>query len=208
MWITRRALLAGLGAAAFAQTPLVVQVRRILDKRVTLSADPVWPEAVRDFARGGIELRVTEVPGEVGRAASGRPVFKGLAHGVINLVVTDYVPLEWDQAKGLAGLTTQYDGYHVCVIAMRHAHGNQLPFFSVNTCVHELLHVLLHDIFATRPQGVAGSQREWRIDWYATRLWLFGDSAEIRGMAAEYLRRSGPAAGLRDGAQTGLEIRL
>jgi hypothetical protein len=208
MWITRRAMVAGLGVAAFAQTPLVVPVRRILDKRVPLSPDPIWPEAVRDFARGGIELRVTDVPGEVGRAASGRPVFKGLAHGVINLVVTDYVPLEWDQAKGLAGLTTQYDGYHVCLIAMRHAHGNQVPFFSVNTYVHELLHVLLHDIFETRPKGADGSQREWRIDRYATWLWLFGDGAEIRRMAAEYLRRSGAAAGLGNGAQPGLEIRL
>ena len=115
-------------------------------------------------------------------------MFKGLAHGASNLVVTDYVPLQWDQARGLAGLTTQYDGYHVCIVAMRHAHGNQVPFFSVNTYVHELLHVLLGDIFATKPAGAAGSQRELRVDWYATRLWLFGDGAEIRRSAEEYLR--------------------
>lgn len=179
----------------------MVPVRRVSDSRVKVSVEPIWPEAIRDFASGGIALQVTDVPGEVGRAPSGRPVFKGLAHGVINLVVTEYIPLEWDSARGLGGLTTQYDGYHLCVIAMKHAHGNQAPFVSVNTCVHELLHVLLHDIYTPRPSGWAGRQREWRVDWYATRLWLFGDGAAIRASAKEYLRRSAAAAGLGDGVQ-------
>ena len=125
----------------------------------------------------------------MGRAASSRPVFKGLEHGVINVVVTDYIPLEWDKARGLAGLTTQYDGFHLCLIALRHAHGHQIPYLSLNTCVHELLHVLMLDIFDLRPKGTTGDQREWRIDWYATQLWLFHDGAEIRKSAGEYLRR-------------------
>jgi hypothetical protein len=170
--MTRRTWLAGISAAPLAAgTTLTVPVRWIADKRVTVSAEAIWQEAVQVFAAGGVVLTRTPVEGEIGRAASGRPVFKGLAHGAINVVVTDYVPLEWDQARGLSGLTTQYDGYHVCIIAMHHAHGNQLPFFSVNTLVHELLHVLLHDIFETRPKGATGSEREWRVDWIATRLW-------------------------------------
>lgn len=190
--MTRRTLLAAFGAAAHAQAPLVIPVRRIADSRTKANAGAIWAEAERCFARGGMSLQVTDVPGEVGRAPSGRPVFKGLAHGAINLILTDYVPLQWDQARGLSGLTTQYDGYHLCIIAMRHAHGNQTPFFSVNTVVHELLHVLLHDIFETRPQGTAGASREWRIDWFATRLWLFGDGGEIRRLATAYLNRLNP----------------
>lgn len=189
MPIARRTLLAGLGTTLLAQPPLAIPVRRITDSRAKVTADAIWLEAERCFANGGMSLNVTDVPGEVGRAPSGRPIFKGLAHGAINLVVTDYVPLQWDQAQGLAGLTTQYDGYHLCLIAMRHAHGNQWPFFSVNTVVHELLHVLLGDIFHPRPKGIDGSGREWRIDWFATRLWLFADGAEIRRHAASYLTR-------------------
>ena len=191
--MTRRAWLTGIGGARLlAETPLTVTVRWIADKRAAVSAEAIWQEAVRVFAGGGVVLSRTPVEGEVGRAPSGRPVFKGLAHGAINVVITDYVPLEWDQARGLSGLTTQYDGYHVCIIAMHHAHGNQLPLFSVNTLVHELLHVLLHDIFETRPKGATGSEREWRIDWVATRLWLFGDGDEIRRLGADYQRRMQP----------------
>lgn len=51
-------------------------------------------------------------------------MLKGVEHGRINLVTTDYVPLQWDQARDLAGLTTQYDGYHVCIVALRHARGH------------------------------------------------------------------------------------
>ena len=195
--MTRRALLAAMaGAAAFGESPLVIPVRRLWDARAKLTdaqksrfVGAIWPEAVRDFGRAGLVLSAQEAPGEVGRAASGRPVFKGLEHGRINLVITDYVPLQWDQARGLAGLTTQYDGYHLCIVALQHAHGHQAPLFSTNTCVHELLHVLLHDIFETRPPGAAGNGREWRIDWYATRLWLIGDNGEIRRSAEAYLRR-------------------
>jgi hypothetical protein len=90
----------GGGAGAGAAVPVPVPVRRILDKRAPLSGDAIWPEAVRVFAGGGMALQVVDVPGEVDRAASGRLVFKGLAHGAINLVMSGYVPLEWDQARG------------------------------------------------------------------------------------------------------------
>ncbi len=195
MPIARRALLAGLGTSVLAQPSLAIPVRRITDSRAKVTADTIWPEAERCFAAGGMSLQVTDVAGEVGRAPSGRPVFKGLAHGAINVVITDFVPLEWDQAHGLSGLTTQYDGFHLCLIAMRHAHGNQTPFFSVNTVVHEILHVLLGDIFQPRPKGADGASREWRIDWFATRLWLFGDGAEIRRQGSSYFARLNPGPG-------------
>ncbi len=97
--------------------------------------------------------------------------------------------MQWDQGRALCGVTLRYRGYHLCVIALDRAHGFQLPLLSVNTCTHELLHVLLLDIFEDRPEGLAGQAREFRIDWYATRLWLFHDGAAIRGMTRNYLSR-------------------
>jgi len=188
--------MAGAAVASFAQAPLAVPVLLILDSRAKPAPErlqrftaEIWPEAVRNFSAGGIQLQVRNGKGEMGRAASSRPVFKGLEHGVINVVVTDYIPLEWDKARGLAGVTTQYDGYHLCLIALQHAHGNKFPYLSLNTCVHELLHVLMLDIFELRPKGTPGEQREWRIDRAATHLWLFNEAKEIRRLAAEYSRR-------------------
>jgi hypothetical protein len=177
---------------------VAVPVYLVVDKRAKLRegvmerfSREVWWEAVRDFGRVGIHLQAGQGTGEMGRAASGRPVFKGLAQGVVNVVLTEAIPMEWDRARQLAGLTTQYDGYHLCLIAVPRAHGHQIPLLSVNTCVHELLHVLMGDIFETRPAGLEGDGREMRIDWAATKLWLFGEGAEVRRMAGEYLKRRG-----------------
>jgi hypothetical protein len=176
---------------------LVVPVYLIVDTRPRFTqyqmapfSSVIWPEAVRDFRRCGIQLDMGQGTGEVRRAPSGRPFFKGLTRSAINLMLTDVIPGEWDQGKGLAGVTTQYEGHHLCLIALPRAHGHQIPFVSVNTCVHELLHVLMHDIFEPRPKGVPGSGREFRIDWYATRLWLFHDGEEIRKWAEGYLERA------------------
>jgi len=46
----------------------------------------IWPEAVRDFSRGGIELQTSDGPGEVRRSAGDNPILTGLRRGVINLV--------------------------------------------------------------------------------------------------------------------------
>ena len=75
------------------------------------------------------------------------------------------------------------------MVALQYAHGNQVPFLSVNTCVHELSHVLLQDIFVSQPKLLQTAGREVRIDWYATRLWLFHDGAAIRESAQAYLDR-------------------
>jgi hypothetical protein len=194
---TRREAVAG-GLAAFAGERVAVPVYLVVDRRAKLTeavlerfSREVWREAERDFGRGGIHLRAGQGTGEMGRAASGRPVFKGLAHGVVNVVLTEAIPMEWDRGRQLAGLTTQYDGEHLCLIAVPRAHGHQIPLLSVNTCVHELLHVLMGDILEKRPKGWEGDGREVRIDWAATKLWLFGDGAEIRQGAREYLRRRG-----------------
>ncbi len=149
----------------------------------------IWPEAVRDFGRGGIDLQTTDTTGEVRRSPGDRPVFIGLRRGVLNLVVTDHVPLMWDKSRALAGATAIYDGYHVCVVAVRYAHGDQIPFLAVNTCVHEMLHALLGDVFVNRPSSFQSGSRELRIDSYATGLWLFHDGAAIRKSAQSYLAR-------------------
>jgi hypothetical protein len=82
------------------------------------------------------------------------------------------------------------------VIAIRYAHDHRIPFLSVNTCVHDLLHAILEDIFVRRPNRLQIDGRELRIDWYATRLWRFHDGAAIRRSAQSYLARlqSGIAA--------------
>jgi hypothetical protein len=172
---------------------LVLPLRRIVDGRATPSPDQsrrwtsvIWPEALRNFASGGIQFQVTEAAGEIKRSPSGRPIFTGLERNVINLVVTAHVPEDY---AALAGVTTRYEGYHLCVIALSDAHPNQVPYFSVNTCVHELLHLLLQDVYLQRPKWYQTGEREFRIDWYATRLWLFHDGAAIRDSAARYLDR-------------------
>jgi hypothetical protein len=149
----------------------------------------IWPEAVRDFGRGGIDLQASDGPGEVRHSAADRPIFIGLRRGTINLILTDHLPLYWDGGRALAGVTTLYDGYHVCMIALRYAHGDQIAFLSVNTCVHELLHALLLDIFVSRPKWYQSGGREFRIDWYASCLWLFHDGSTIRKSGREYLNR-------------------
>jgi hypothetical protein len=197
--MTRRLFIAaaatGLAPIA-ADQPLVIPLNILINKHAFFGGrgvdrfwSGIWPEAARDFARCGIRFDATRRSMEILRSPSGNPVFKGLARGVINLVITDHIPFAWDSGRGLSGLTTLYQGYHLCILALDRAHGHQVPLLSVNTCVHELLHALLQDIFENRPKGVTGSAREFRIDVHATRLWLFGDDAAIRKSAQEYLTR-------------------
>ncbi|PYT25738.1 MAG: hypothetical protein DMG58_23645, partial [Acidobacteria bacterium] len=127
--------------------------------------------------------------GEVWRHSGREPEVTGLDPGVINFVVSDRIPIEWDNGRALSGVTTRYRGYHLCMVALNHAHCHQIPLLAVNTCVHELLHVLLQDIFESRPAGWRGETREFRIDLYATRLWLFHDGAAIRKAARIYVER-------------------
>ena len=176
--------------------PLIVPVHRVMDSRAKCTPQQVrhfstsiWPEAVRDFGRCGIQFQVSEVTGVVRRSPGGRPVFVGLEHGAINLVITDQIPQNWDRGVGLTGVSARFDGYHLSMVALDYAHGHQIPFLAVNTCVHELLHVILRDIFEVHPQGLSGYEREFRVDWYATRLWLFHDGAFIRKEAEAYLER-------------------
>jgi hypothetical protein len=149
----------------------------------------IWPEAVRDFSRGGIELQTTDGPGEVRHTAGDNPIFIGLRRGVINLVLTGHLPLYWDNGRALAGTTTLWDSHAVSMIAIPYAHGNQIPFLSVNTCVHELLHALLQDIFVSRPNWYQADRREFRADSFATGLWLFHDGTAIRESAQVCLDR-------------------
>ena len=202
--MTRRALLSMAAAPALraaAPARLVVPVHRIMDARAHNPPDRaqrwpgLWSEAVRDYGQGGIDLQTTDGPGEVRHSPADNPVFVGLRRGAINLVVTDSIPMYWDAGRALAGVTTIHDGYHVCMIALRYAHGNQVAFLSVNTCLHELLHALLQDIFVKPPKWYQSAAREARVDWYATRLWLFHDGEAVRKSGEVYLRRLPPAGG-------------
>jgi hypothetical protein len=199
--MTRRELFskapaAGLVPIISQQAPVIVPVHHVLDGQVKWRPDQIhhfwsriWPEAVRDLERCGIRLESTLRAGGVWRPAGREPVIIGLDPGVINFVITDRIPIEWDNGRALSGVTTLYRGYHLCMVALNHAHCHQLPLLSVNTCVHELLHALLHDVFEARPKGLPGQAREFRIDLYATRLWLFHDGATIRKAAYTYVER-------------------
>jgi hypothetical protein len=187
---------AAASAASGAQAPLLLPVHRVMDIRTKCTPERlnrfwwrVWPEAVRDFSRCGIQLQCTDAKGEIKLSPGDRPIFVGLEPGVINLMLTDHLPMAWDKARSLAGMTTVYEGYHLCVIALSYAHGHQVPFLSTNTCVHEMLHLLLQDVFVKRPKWYQVNEREMRADWYATRLWLFQDGGAIRQSAAVYLER-------------------
>src|SRR5947209_8761959 len=119
-------------AASVGHAPLIVPIHRVLDTRAACAPEQlrrfwssIWPEAVRDFNRCGIQFQTTEATGEIKRSAADRPIFLGLERAAINLILTDYIPMYWDRGRGLAGVTTRYEGYHVCVIALSHAHGHQ-----------------------------------------------------------------------------------
>jgi hypothetical protein len=199
--VTRRVFLGMMLSGAAAEQPVAVPVRRIVDAHAKFSADEltgfwrkIWPESLRDLGRGGIQLRVTDTPGKIMRTAADRPVFVGAQRGVLNLILTDQLPLYWNASRAIAGATTIYEGYHVCLLALRYAHGNQVPWFSVNTCTHELLHALMQDVYVMHPKWYQSAGREARIDSYATGLWLFGSGAAIRRSAREYVRRLSQAA--------------
>ncbi len=132
---------------------------------------------------------MSEDVGEIRRSPGGKPIFVGLRRDAVNLVLTDTIPIHWDGGRALKGVATIVDGCHLCVIALRYAHGHRIPLLSTNTCVHEMLHVFLQDIFVNRPSRLESEERELRIDWYATRLWLFGRDDEVRSSAEGYLRR-------------------
>jgi len=196
--MTRREFYWAASAAALvpsvAQAPLVVPIHVVLDSRAKWRPEQIgrfwsriWPEAVPNFGSCGIRLESSVRTGEIRRSPADNPIFIGVVSGAVNMVVTDHIPMVWDKGRGWSGVTTRYDGYDLCAIALDYAHGNQMPLLSVNTCVHELLHALLHDIFEKHPVGVAGQKREFRIDWYATRLWLFHDGAAIREGARSYV---------------------
>ena len=186
--MTRRDFVRSAAAASEARlvtaAALTIPLHRVMDSRAAFTAEQlryfwwtIWPEAVRDFQGGGFRFEVTDARGEIKRSPGGRPIFTGLRRGAINLIVTDHVPMDYG---GLAGVSTIHEGYHLCVIALSCAHANQVPYFSVNTCVHELLHLFLQDIYLSRPRWYQTGERELRIDRYATRLWLFHDGGAIR----------------------------
>src|SRR5690348_5075048 len=95
-----------------AVAPVTIPVHRITDARIQCSPEQlhdfwrrIWPEAVRELGRGGIQLQVTDGPGEIKSTAGDRPNIVGLRHGAINVVITGHIPMKWDEGRGLAGVT-------------------------------------------------------------------------------------------------------
>ncbi|MEP7366715.1 MAG: hypothetical protein ABI972_25945 [Acidobacteriota bacterium] len=201
--MTRRALLSTLPALALAarnasaaSTPVILPIHHVLDRNAKCQAnhvrnfwDAIWPQAAGDLGHCGMSIQLNSIEGEVARPPSRQPVITGLKSGALNLVVTDRIPVQWDQGRGIAGLTTLYRGYHLCMVALTYAHAHRIPFVATNTVTHELLHALLLDIFENRPDGFWGQARELRVDTLATRLWLLNDGSAVRESAMSYVRR-------------------
>ncbi len=200
--MTRRKLIGtaatALGSLTAAPAPVILPVHRITDARSHFAPEDlarfwwsIWPEAFREFSACGIMLQTTDGPGEIRRSPGDRPIFIGLERGVLNLLLTDHIPLFWDNGRALSGITVLLENvYHVCLLALRYAHANQAPFLSLNTCVHEMLHAVMQDIFlSTRPGWFRSGEHESRVDWHATELWLFGGSGTVRESARAYVQR-------------------
>src|SRR4051794_32480438 len=107
--MTRRGFLSVL-PVAFVRAPAVVVVPVHIVQDADAKITPrqfqyfwwsVWPEAVREFGRCGIRLDAKLTAGSVWRPPSREPVVLGLEHGVLNLVITDRIPLEWDNGRSL-----------------------------------------------------------------------------------------------------------
>src|ERR1017187_1961234 len=65
-----------------AQARLLVPVHRIVDARAQRPPEQlhhfwssIWPEAFRDFSRGGIDLQTSDGPGEVRHSPGDNPIF-------------------------------------------------------------------------------------------------------------------------------------
>ncbi|WP_321477254.1 hypothetical protein [uncultured Paludibaculum sp.] len=182
--------------AVTAPPPVVIPISLVLDRKAKLTPEvkqafwsSLWPQAVANFASGGIRLECKNATGEVGRPPGREPIVSGLNPASLNIVLTGTIPMEWDSGRSISGMTMRYRGQHMCMISLYRAHGHLIPLVSVNTCVHEILHAVMLDIFEQNPQGAAGAGREFRIDYLATRLWLFGDGSAIRDSAPIYLER-------------------
>src|SRR4051812_294491 len=182
-------------AARAAPANVTVPVDILIDKDAKLSDDTVrrfwalWAEAVSDFGWCGVFFQTRVRDAGMWRPEHRQPVIAGVGEGVLNLVVTNSIPLAWDVTRTVRGITTLYRGRHLCLIAMNNAGRNRVPLIAVNTCIHELLHALLLDIFQPRPEGATGQVRELRVDWLATRLWLFHSGGGIRESARQYVQR-------------------
>lgn len=192
--MTRREFLSMAPLAGVVPTDSQAEVRLpvniVQDKRASLSSrqldyfwSSIWAEAVRDLGWCGIEPQMSTRTGDIWRPPGRQPVVSGLVHRAINLIITDQIPVEWDGGRALSGVAMFYRGFEMCVLALNRAHGHLIPLISVNSCIHELLHVLMCDIYEPRPAGLLGEAREFRIDCYATRLWLLHDGAAIREAA-------------------------
>ena len=196
--MTRRHFLALPAAGAWVgrlEAPVTVPVHVIQDVKA-LRPDSLhdflwrlWPDTVSEFAHCGVQFRTTFSSGAVERPPYREPVITPLEEHAVNLAVTDRIPSYWDNGRNLSGITKLHRGYHLCVIAMATAHGNAIPLFALNTCVHELLHAIMGDIFETQAGGVARQARESRIDWLATQMWLLHSGGPVRQAAAKYVAR-------------------
>jgi hypothetical protein len=181
--------------ASSRREPLTLPLLHLVDSRAQLTPtqldrfwSSIWLEAVRDLAWCGIAMAGNLRTCEVRRTPGDRPLITGLERGVLNFVVTRHIPMHWDRGRGLAGVTTRYAGYHVCLVALHRAHPHRVPLLAVNTAVHELLHALLSDIMQDAAPGLEREAREFRANLWATRLWLFRDGSAVRRGARSYLR--------------------
>jgi hypothetical protein len=91
---------------------LTVPIRRVMDRYAQCTPEQlrrfwwsIWPEAVKDFNGGGIQLECSGATREIRRSPGGRPIFTGLSAEAINLVLTDHIPVAWDNGRAPGGMS-------------------------------------------------------------------------------------------------------
>jgi hypothetical protein len=91
---------------------LTVPIRRVMDRYAQCTPEQlrrfwwsIWPEAVKDFNGGGIQLECSGATREIRRSPGGRPIFTGLSAKAINLVLTDHIPVAWDNGRAPGGMS-------------------------------------------------------------------------------------------------------
>lgn len=149
----------------------------------------LWPEAAWMYSRAGVWFEVRRGEARMDRPPYREPAITGLQARRINLLLTSRAPHAWDGGRGWSGVSLLYRGRVLCLVALEHANGNLIPWLSLNTVAHELMHAISGDVFAPQPGGFRVVRREAAVDSALTRLWLFGSEPGVRGDAMRLLGR-------------------
>src|SRR5438270_14036321 len=98
--------------------PLTLPVHIVQDSAAKLGPkvlrrfwNVTWPEALRNLAFAGIRVQTTFEHADMWKPDFRPPIIGGVQKGVLNLVLTNRIPDEWDRGLAINGVTTLYRGF-------------------------------------------------------------------------------------------------